>query len=254
MLLEGSYEGDAAEFHADNCQLAESQKWIPNETPYRVISCVIYLNNASVDFTGGELVFRSVSKAVSPRAGLFVAYPSNERFEHEVRPVLSGARYSILLWFTEDSKHAAGPFMPQLRSGTVATGRSRRLILKHHLSPGDVLMMTAAVRDLQLSHPGKFLIDVDTPFPQIWENNPYLTRFKPEDTAEVMPMHYPLIHESNESPYHFIHGFRLYLETQLNVRIKATRFRGDLLFLARRMLETEHDTLNILPVGTRPSG
>jgi hypothetical protein len=108
--------------------------------------------------------------------------------------------------------------------------RLTRLILKNHQSPGDVLMLTAAVRDLHLAHPGKFLTDVDTPFPQLWEFNPYLTKFKPQDRAKVLEMHYPLIHESNEGTYHFIHGFRLYLEDQLGVGIKATKLWGDIHF------------------------
>ena len=36
----------------------------------------------------------------------------------------------------------------------------RRLILRSFQSPGDVLMLTAAVRDLQLAHPGKFQLAV----------------------------------------------------------------------------------------------
>lgn len=84
----------------------------------------------------------------------------------------------------------------------------KKLILKNHQSLGDVLMLTAAVRDVHLSHPGKFLTDVDTLFPQMWEFNPYITKLFPEDDAEVLQMNYPIVHESNEGPYHFIHGFR----------------------------------------------
>lgn len=91
-------------------------------------------------------------------------------------------------------------------------------------------MLTAAVRDLHLSHPGEYLTDVDTPFPELWEFNPYLTKFKPEDGADVLQMHYPLIHESNEGAYHFIHAFRIYLEEHLKIRIKATKLWGDIHF------------------------
>src|SRR5438876_576234 len=48
------------------------------------------------------------SQLVSPSPGLFVAYPSDERFEHEVPAVRSGARYSVLLWFTDDPGFAKG--------------------------------------------------------------------------------------------------------------------------------------------------
>jgi len=35
-----------------------------------------------------------------------------------------------------------------------------KLILQNHQAPGDILMLTAAVRDLHRCHPGKFLTDV----------------------------------------------------------------------------------------------
>jgi ADP-heptose:LPS heptosyltransferase len=38
----------------------------------------------------------------------------------------------------------------------------KRLILRSFQSPGDVLMLTAAVRDLHRAHPGKFQTDVRT--------------------------------------------------------------------------------------------
>jgi ADP-heptose:LPS heptosyltransferase len=50
-----------------------------------------------------------------------------------------------------------------------------------------------------------------------------------------MEMHYPIIHESNEGTYHFIHGFRLYLEEQLRIRIKATKLWGDIHFSKEEM-------------------
>jgi len=51
----------------------------------------------------------------------------------------------------------------------------RKLILTNYQPPGDVVMLTAAVRDLHRCHPGQFLTDVRTDYPQLWENNPYLT-------------------------------------------------------------------------------
>lgn len=99
-----------------------------------------------------------------------------------------------------------------------------KYILKNYQSPGDIVMLTAAVRDLKLSHP-EIEVDVDTSSPELWENNPYLTRGL---EGEVIKADYPLIHESNEGQYHFIHAFRKFLEKQLNIQIKPTKFRGDI--------------------------
>ena len=57
-----------------------------------------------------------------------------------------------------------------------------------------------------------------TPYP--------LTEDDPE--AEVLPCHYPLIHQSNQRPYHFIHGFIEYLGERLGIRILPRQFKGDI--------------------------
>ena len=106
----------------------------------------------------------------------------------------------------------------------------RKIIFKNFQSPGDILMLSAAVRDLKLSYPD-FSIDVRTPCPAIWENNPYLTPLEETDKdVETYAVGYPIIHESNEGAYHFIHGFRLDIENKLNLKIKATKFWGDIHF------------------------
>ena len=69
-------------------------------------------------------------------------------------------------------------------------------------------MLTAAVRDLHRAHPGQFETDVRTSVDPLWENNPYITRMQEAmPDVESIDMHYPLIHESNCRPYHFIHGY-----------------------------------------------
>lgn len=104
-----------------------------------------------------------------------------------------------------------------------------RLILRCGLSPGDVVTLTAAVRDLHRAYPGKFQTDVRTPAQQLWENNPYLTPLDDRDpTVRTIEMEYPLIHQSNTHPYHFLHGYLQYLEAQLGLRIPATDFKGDI--------------------------
>src|SRR4051794_10120702 len=104
----------------------------------------------------------------------------------------------------------------------------RRLILRSFQSPGDIVMLTAAVRDLHAAYPGQFQTDVRTAASDLWLHNPHLTKLQ-EGAAEVqaMDMHYPLVHQSNERPYHFLHGYMQYLEQQLAVRIPVTRFQGD---------------------------
>jgi hypothetical protein len=105
----------------------------------------------------------------------------------------------------------------------------QKLILKSSQSPGDIVMLTAAVRDLHRAHPGKFQTDVRTSARQLWNHNPHLTRLEEDDPdVRVIDMHYPLIHRSNTAPYHFIHGYAQYLEDKLDLRIPLTEFKGDI--------------------------
>ena len=105
----------------------------------------------------------------------------------------------------------------------------RKFIFTNHQSPGDIVMLTAAVRDLHATFPGDFLTDVRTSCPDLWLHNPHLTPLTEDDPeAEVLPCHYPLIHQSNQRPYHFIHGFIEYLGERLGIRILPRQFKGDI--------------------------
>lgn len=105
----------------------------------------------------------------------------------------------------------------------------RKLILRNWLSPGDIVMLTAAVRELHRAHPGKFVTDVRTTASQLWENNPYLSPLDENSPdVEAIDCHYPLINHSNQRPYHFIHGFTQFLADKLRVCLVPTEFKGDI--------------------------
>jgi len=103
----------------------------------------------------------------------------------------------------------------------------KKIKLKCDLSPGDILMLTSAVRDLKKAYPN-YLIDIDCPVGQIWENNPYIMPLDDDDKeVQVIKCEYPLVNSSNTLPYHFIHGYRLFLEDKLDLRIPTGEFKGD---------------------------
>lgn len=62
----------------------------------RTLSCSIALND---DYEGGEFAFfdREVKYRV-PKGGA-ILFPSNFTYPHEIMPVTSGTRYSIVTWF-----------------------------------------------------------------------------------------------------------------------------------------------------------
>jgi ADP-heptose:LPS heptosyltransferase len=105
----------------------------------------------------------------------------------------------------------------------------RKPVLRNFQSPGDIVMLTAAVRDLHRAHPGEFLVDVRTSCPDLWLNNPYLTPLAEDDPeVRIVDCHYPLIHQSNHRPVHFLHAFPAFLNEQLGLKIKVTDFKGDI--------------------------
>jgi len=100
-------------------------------------------------------------------------------------------------------------------------------------------MLSAAVRDLYFYHGDKYDIRVNTSCSDIWINNPYLSDFKYEtndgittsedgEIVKVINCEYPLVHESNQKPYHFIHGYRKFLESKLEISIPQGDFKGDI--------------------------
>ena len=107
----------------------------------------------------------------------------------------------------------------------------RKVLFKNFQSPGDIVILSAAIRDLKLSHPD-IEIGLDCSCKEIFENNPYIVPFgsmkKGDPGVEFYKAEYPLIHESNEGQYHFIHGFRKWMEDTLDLKIKATKFKGDI--------------------------
>lgn len=90
-------------------------------------------------------------------------------------------------------------------------------------------MLTAALRDLHVLYPGQYITDVRTHCPMLWENNPYITPLDDNDPeVRHIQMNYPLIHQSNTLPYHFIHGFIQFLNFELATAIYPTAFKGDI--------------------------
>src|SRR5438034_418884 len=103
----------------------------------------------------------------------------------------------------------------------------RKLLLKCGYSAGDIVMLTAAVRDLHRKYPGKFVTDVRTPFPAIWKHNPHITPVdERDDGVEIIDCHYPLIHHSNNVPVHCLNGFSSFLSGRLGLNIPLTDFKG----------------------------
>lgn len=105
----------------------------------------------------------------------------------------------------------------------------RRLILRNFQAPGDIVMLTAAVRDLHLAYPGEFETDVRTSCDEIWQHNPYITPLSEDDpSVQIVDCEYPAVHQSNRVPLHFVQAFGEFLCENLRIDFRPTEFKGDI--------------------------
>jgi ADP-heptose:LPS heptosyltransferase len=121
---------------------------------------------------------------------------------------------------------------PRPRSPKLNTGvfhNRRKIILESSYALGDIVLLTAAVRDLHRCYPGAYVTDVRTPYPALWHNNPYVRRLEPHDPdTSTIKLEYPLINFSNHVPYHAIHGYLDAISEQLGIDVHGTEFKGDI--------------------------
>lgn len=109
---------------------------------------------------------------------------------------------------------------------------TERLLLTHLRAPGDIVCMTACVRDLARTYPGRYEIHVSTSHPTIWDNNP--------DVASVnqsglnAPIHRHLVscrrglEAADQDKLHYLTAFHRNLETHLGIQLPVCFPKGDL--------------------------
>jgi Rps23 Pro-64 3,4-dihydroxylase Tpa1-like proline 4-hydroxylase len=66
------------------------------KTQQRALSCSFLLND---DYEGGEFAFFDKEIIIRGSKGSAIIFPSNFMFPHEIMPVISGTRYSIITWY-----------------------------------------------------------------------------------------------------------------------------------------------------------
>jgi len=85
-------------------------------------------------------------------------------------------------------------------------------------SPGDVLVMTAALESLHLQYPGRFLTGVDTSCDSLFLHNPRVVPSYDQD-YRIIDMHYPLVNDSNQRGIHFMEAYCHYLAKELRAEL-----------------------------------
>ncbi len=132
--------------------------------------------------------------------------------------------------------------------------QSSKFILKNFLCPGDLIMLSACIRDIKKWYP-HIKIDVKTSCDEIWLNNPHLTALNASDPDVVeIDTHYDIIHQSNQNiDRHFIHGFIDDFNRQTGYAVKLTDFKGDLHLteeeITKPVFEDQPDDFVVLVAG-----
>jgi len=123
----------------------------------------------------------------------------------------------------------------------------RRFILSHHRSPGDLVCLTSLVRDIHLTYPGQFEIDVNTTVKPIWKHNPHITRLwnhneknpvieKP-GTRMITCQYGKGIREQNGETIHFSAYFHRDFKRQTGIEVPVHLPYGDL-YMSKEEIET----------------
>ncbi|RLI49240.1 ADP-heptose--LPS heptosyltransferase [Candidatus Bathyarchaeota archaeon] len=105
----------------------------------------------------------------------------------------------------------------------------QNIFLKNTQGVGDLVMLSAAIRDMSLTYPDRYNIYIQTSCNALFENNPYVTIANDNELPEgtfKLKAEYPLVNQSNKLPYHFIHAFRKFLNDKLNLKIESHNSHG----------------------------
>ena len=87
---------------------------------------------------------------------------------------------------------------------------SRKIVFAHGRAPGDVLMLSAGIRDFHALFPS-IALNVETKFPELFFNNPHIdaTVKRGGPGVEFYRVGYPVIQGCNEGNVHFTMAFLL---------------------------------------------
>ena len=93
-----------------------------------------------------------------------------------------------------------------------------KLLLYNNLCPGDLISMSASIEMIHQQYPGRFLTDVICFHPDIYMNNPHITKLDLDD-PEVIHLWttYPLINKSSRRPLHFMEAYLDWFRKQLDI-------------------------------------
>ena len=106
----------------------------------------------------------------------------------------------------------------------------KTIIIRHNRAAGDILVLTAAVRDIYKAYSNQFEIGVETPFMELWNNNPYIIKLKDKRLgAGVYNLSYgDGIQKAGKEPIHFIQAFHDDFKKKTGLSVPLTEPKPDI--------------------------
>lgn len=111
----------------------------------------------------------------------------------------------------------------------------RRFLLTIQLAPGDVLLLTALVRDLKATYGDEYAVSVESKFPAIWRHNPHVEPHDPtRSDVEIVKMTYDVRRPGREI-VHFLRDYYRLFESRTGIAVPCLAPKADLHFSAEEV-------------------
>lgn len=115
-----------------------------------------------------------------------------------------------------------------------------RLRFEKNLAPGDYVVTTALLRDIQLCHPNKYVVDFETHIPAVYAYNPNVTRLSSSDPeVEHVTIGYYAGMRSSQlgNRHHFISWLHKEFTDKTGIEVDLTLPRPEIWLSEREMRE-----------------
>lgn len=104
-----------------------------------------------------------------------------------------------------------------------------KVIFKQWQAPGDLLMLTVAIRDLHKMYPGLIQTDVLSCYPEVFFNNPYITYHPKDGSVPIVDLKYDKARDKLAPlGYHFSSVFIYIINELYDLKVMKTSMRPDI--------------------------
>jgi len=114
---------------------------------------------------------------------------------------------------------------------------AQSIVLDYKMAPGDVLLLTALVRDIKATYGDRYQVDIRSNFPGIWHHNPHLTPLGKKDPGVryidfasklARDDQQQCISRGNTRKRHYLSWVYQFFERQTGIHVPILKPHGDI--------------------------